>query len=90
MMRLGWLLLGGTALAAPVKGALKLPDEPGVVESSGYWRVENGLLPVLPPAEAREAVVVLVPAVPQNSDPPTITVELHGLRFPCRSPGRRC
>jgi plastocyanin len=84
MMRLGLVVLvGGAALAAPVKGTLKLPDEPRPADgSSGYWRVENGLLPVLPGADARgDAVVVLEPASPQKADPPTVTLELHGLRL---------
>jgi plastocyanin len=85
MMRLAWLLLGGTALAAPVKGTLKLPDEPRPAELSGYWRVENGLLPVLPPDAQGDAVVVLESATPAKAEPPVVTVELHGLRLDPRT-----
>jgi plastocyanin len=82
MMRFGWVLLLGVALAAPVKGVVKLPEEARAAEPiSGYWRVENGLLPVLPSAERGEAMVVLEPISAQKSDPPTVTVELHGLRM---------
>jgi plastocyanin len=87
MMRLGLVgvLLGASALAAPVKGVVRLPDEPRPPESGGYWRVENGLLPVLPSADRGEALVVLEPLSPSKAepshDPAPITVELHGLRM---------
>jgi plastocyanin len=78
-----WVALVGQAWAGPVKGSVKLPDEPRTAEPiSGYWRVENGVLPVQPAADARgEVVVVLEPATPAKADPPTVTVELHGLRL---------
>jgi plastocyanin len=77
-----WLLLAsGVALATPVKGVVKLPDEARPAEISGYWRVENGLLPVLPPSDRSEVMVVLEPAAAQKADPPTVAVELHGLRM---------
>jgi plastocyanin len=84
MMRITlWgLVLAGSVVAAPVKGVIKLPDEQRAEPVSGNWRVENGLLPVLPSAEARgEAVIVLEPATPATADPPSIIVELHGLRM---------
>jgi plastocyanin len=81
-----WVLLGslaGAAQAGPVKGTLKLPDDVRPAEPiSGHWRVENGLLPVQPAADARgEAIVVLEPATPSKADPPTVVVELKGLRM---------
>jgi plastocyanin len=76
------LVLAGSVVAAPVKGVIKLPDEQRAEPVSGSWRIENGLLPVLPSAEARgEAVLVLEPASPAKTEPPTIAVELHGLRM---------
>jgi plastocyanin len=77
------LLLGAPALAAPVHGTVKLGDEPRNDPPSGYWRVENGVLPVQPATDAREAVVVLEPAVApaKTAEPPTVTVELRGLRL---------
>jgi hypothetical protein len=79
------LLYQGGAHAAPVKGTVKLAEEPRSAEPpSGYWRVENGQLPILPPAEARsEAVVVLEPATPPKppETAPTFVVELRGLRL---------
>jgi plastocyanin len=84
MMTRVWLLLvGGVALATPVKGVIRLPEEARAAETaSGYWRVENGLLPVLPAADRGDALVVLEPISAQKSaDAPTVTVELHGLRM---------
>ena len=74
MMRAPWLLLllGGSALAAPVHGTVKFPDEARPeAPPSGYWRVENGILPVTPAESRGDAVLVLEPATPSKADPPT-------------------
>ena len=79
-----WLLVVSEARAGSVRGTVKLGDEPRAVEPiSGYWRVENFQLPVLPAADARgDAVVILEPAsAAKPAEPPTITVELRGLRL---------
>jgi plastocyanin len=85
MMRLlgVWVLWGSLAWAGTVKGTVKLPDEARPAEPiSGHWRVENGVLPVQPSADSRgEVVVVLEPATPAKAEPPTVTVELRGLRM---------
>jgi hypothetical protein len=78
-----FLLLHGVAFAATVRGTVTLPEVKGE-PASGHWRVENGVLPVLPRlADPRgEALVVLEsPTAKKPDSPPPITVELHGLRM---------
>ena len=68
------------AMAAPVKGTVTLPAE---LRSGrrfpGYWRVENGSVPIAPPANRSESVVVLAGAKGQAPPARTVTVELAGL-----------
>jgi hypothetical protein len=74
--------LGGLARAAAVRGTVTLSPESRAPESSGSWRVENGVLPVTSRALDRgELMVVLDGGPPKESPPPTITVELHGMRL---------
>jgi plastocyanin len=76
-------LLHGAALAATVRGTVTLPEVKGD-PPSGHWRVENGVLPVLPRlADLHgEALVVLEsPTAKKLDPPPAIVVELHGLRM---------
>ncbi len=60
------LLVGapGQAVAAPVRGKVLFPDDPrGGLRHPTYWRVPNGVLPVLPAEKdiRTESVVVLYP-----------------------------
>jgi plastocyanin len=79
------LLCATAAHAATVRGTVTVPADARPADApSGHWRVENGLLPVTPrPPETREVVIVLDGARARGSDaePPTVTVELHGLRL---------
>jgi hypothetical protein len=76
------LLAAAGAVASPVRGSLKLPERSRAAEPlSGYWRVENGVLPVAQAPESPSAVVVLEPSAQAKSNPTSITVELHGLRM---------
>jgi hypothetical protein len=82
------VLVAGGARAATVRGQVSLPAEARGADREGHWRVDNGVLPVGPrtPDPRTEAVIVLEggPArQPKSADekPPTITVELHGLRL---------
>lgn len=76
------LVLGATgpASAAPVKGTIVLPAE---LKSGrrhlGYWRVDNGNVPVQPPPHRGETVVVLEA---KGQPPParTVTVDISGLQ----------
>jgi hypothetical protein len=68
-----------TAVAAPVRGVVSLPQE---LKSGrhlrGYWRIENGIVPLVPAANHGDTVVVLTglkgPAPPAR----TVTVEVAG------------
>ncbi len=76
-------LLTGTAHAATVRGTVTVPPEARPADApSGHWRVENGVLPVAPRAsETREVVLVFDGAHIKEAEPPSPTVELHGLRL---------
>jgi hypothetical protein len=78
-----------TARAATVKGTVIVPPEPHPSDAQAHWRVENGVLPVVPRGlDVRgEVVVVLDPeGAPKLPEPaPTVTLELHGLRLDPRA-----
>lgn len=85
--KLAFALAGGAAVipatlaqAAPVKGTVTLPAE---LRSGrrfpGYWRVENGSVPITPAANRSESVVVLAGAKGQAPPARTVTVEIAGL-----------
>jgi hypothetical protein len=79
-------LVAGGAQAATVRGLVTLPAEPRAADREGHWRVENGVLPVGPrtPDPRADAVVVLEggPTRQKSDDkPPTLTVDLRGLRM---------
>ncbi len=67
--------------AAPVRGTLQLPAE---LKSGrrlrGYWRLENGIVPVAPAANRSETVVVLSGV--KGPPPParTVTVDITGFQ----------
>ncbi len=74
-------LASGVAWAAPVRGTVTLPAE---LKSSrrhpGYWRLENGLVPIQPATFRGETVVVLQGLKAQIPAPKTVTVEIAGLQ----------
>ena len=46
--------------AAPVRGTVQLPSELKTGRKlRGYWRLENGIVAIAPPANRSETVVVL-------------------------------
>jgi hypothetical protein len=76
----GVSLLGAhSAWAAPVRGVVSLPQE---LKSGrrlrGYWRIENGIVPLAPAANHGDTVVVLTGV--KGTAPParTVTVEISG------------
>jgi plastocyanin len=83
VVALGILLASGLVHANTVRGSVTLPEGGRGEPPSGHWRVENGVLPIAPrPSELRgEVVVVLEGGARKEGDPPTLTVELHGLRL---------
>jgi hypothetical protein len=72
----------GVARAGSVRGTVTLSPDSRTVEPSGNWRVENGVLPIATRGFDRgELMVVLDGGPPKEAPPPTLTVELHGLRI---------
>jgi plastocyanin len=68
------------AHAAPVRGTVTLPpDLKSGRRHPGYWRVENGVVPVQAPANRTETLVVLVGPKGQAPAAKTVTVEIAGL-----------
>jgi plastocyanin len=76
------LLLAPPAWAGTVKGTVKLPEN---VRSTrlfqGYWRLENGNVPVQNAGGAKAETVVVLEDVKGSRPPParTVTVEIGGL-----------
>lgn len=70
------------AFAAPVRGTVSLPAElKSTRRHRGYWRVENGIVPIAPAARG-ETVVVLTGAGDKDGQAPaprTVTVDIAGL-----------
>lgn len=69
------------ARAGVVKGTIALPaDAKTGRRFQGYWRLENGIVPVSPPAARGETVVILVG--PKGTPPTakTVSVEIVGLQ----------
>src|SRR3569623_1299168 len=88
-----WLALPLPAVAGTVKGTVRVPD---TVRSGrmnqGYWRLENGNVPVRASARKPGTVVVLQGISGAHPPPPkTVTVEIAGLtatpRFVVVGPG---
>lgn len=76
--------LAGPSRATPVRGTVTLPAADKSADTpSGYWRVENGLLPIGPRADQRGEVVVIIEgeAPPKAKEATSVTVELHGLKL---------
>jgi hypothetical protein len=75
------LLGGALAQAAPVKGNVILPAEGRTGRKHlGYWRVENGVVPIAPPAARGDTVVVLAGVKAQSPGAKTVTLELSGFQ----------
>ena len=77
------LLTAPVAHAGTVHGQIRLPIDQGEAPD-GLWRLDNGLLPVLPKtADARtDCFVLVVPKVPPKSrKPATVSAELRGLKL---------
>lgn len=83
-----FLLIGAAALtseraavAAPVAGKVTLPTElKAGRRHHGYWRLENGIVPVAPASARGDTVVVLTGTKGQAPAAKTITVEIAGLQ----------
>jgi hypothetical protein len=73
-------LWGAVAVAAPVKGTVSLPSSlKGGRRHLGYWRLENGNVPIQPAPYRGDTVVVLEGL--KGSAPPakTLTIEIAGM-----------
>jgi plastocyanin len=75
------LTLASPALAGTVKGTVRLPDSVQSGRSNqGYWRLENGNVPVRPSTRKSGAVVVLDGVSGARPPAPkTVTVEISAL-----------
>jgi hypothetical protein len=69
------------ASAAPVRGSVQLPSElRSGRKLRGYWRLENGIVAIAPPANRNETVVVLSGVKGQPVPARTVTVDLNGFQ----------
>jgi hypothetical protein len=76
------LALGAPAQAGTLKGSVKMPDAARSTRLyQGYWRLENGNVPVSTSGGAKMETVVVVDKVNGAHPPParTVTVEMGGL-----------
>jgi hypothetical protein len=74
--------VGSTARAGTVKGTVKLPDNARSTRLyQGYWRLENGIVPVQSTGGAKLETAVVLEHVNGAHAPParTVTVEIGGL-----------
>jgi hypothetical protein len=79
VLLLGW---AAPALAGTVKGTVKLPEGARSTRLfQGYWRLENGNVPVQNAGGAKAETVVVLDDVKGAHPPParTVTVEIGGL-----------
>jgi hypothetical protein len=75
------LALDQRASAAPVRGSVQLPTELKTGRRlRGYWRLENGIVPVSPPANRSETVVLLTGVKGQAPPARTVTVDINGFQ----------
>jgi hypothetical protein len=84
LLALALLLASSPGRAGVVRGQVTIPADRGDAPIEGLWRVDNGVLPVVPRAiDPRvECALVLVPLkaeAPKKDD--NVTVELRGLRM---------
>jgi plastocyanin len=75
------LTIGAAAVAGTIKGTVRLPESARAGRMhQGYWRLENGNVPVRPGAAKSGTVVVLEGISGVHPPPPrTVTVEIAGL-----------
>jgi hypothetical protein len=74
-------LWGAIALAAPVKGTVNLPGSlKGGRRHLGYWRLENGNVPIQPAPYRGDTVVVVEGLKGGSPAAKTLTVEIAGLQ----------
>jgi len=74
------LLAGDVADAAPVKGSVSLPNTlKGARRHLGYWRLENGNVPIQPARHRGDTVVVLEGLKGAAPAAITKTVEISGM-----------
>lgn len=75
------LCASAVVYAAPVKGTVSLP---AAMKSArrhvGYWRLENGNVPIAPAAYRGDTVVVLEGLKGPAPSPKTVTVEISGMQ----------
>lgn len=75
-------LWGAAALAAPVKGTINLPGNlKGGRRHLGYWRLENGNVPIQPAAYRGDTVVIVEGLKGAAPAAKTTTVEIAGLQL---------
>lgn len=75
------LLLPSSLIAAPVRGTVSLPSSLKTGRRfQGYWRLENGNVPVAPVSNRGETAVVLEGFKGAAPPPRTVTVEIAGLQ----------
>jgi hypothetical protein len=75
-------LWGAAALAAPVKGTVSLPSNlKGGRRHLGYWRLENGNVPIQPAPYRGDTVVVIEGLKGAAPTAKTTTVEIAGLQL---------
>jgi plastocyanin len=71
----------GVAAAAPLKGTVTLPAElKSARRHKGYWRVENGNVPVQAAATRSDTVVLVEGPKGQAPGAKTVTVDIFGLQ----------
>jgi hypothetical protein len=67
--------------AAPVRGTITMPQDLKTARRfRGYWRVENGVVPVAPAAVRADTVVVLSGVKAAAPPARTVTVDISGLQ----------
>lgn len=77
--------VGGAAVGSPVKGSVALPAELKTGRHlRGYWRIENGIVPVAPGAARAETLVVLTGL--KGTPPPARTVTVDIIGFAAQPP----
>ena len=75
------LLAPAPVIAAPVRGSVNLPQELKTGRRlRGYWRIENGIVPLVPAPNRGDIVVVLTGI--KGTPPParTVTVDIVGFQ----------
>ena len=79
-LRAGWPSAVAQGNLVTVKGTVRMAD-PGGRRYQGYWRLENGTVPVKPAAGGKPSTVVVLDGINGSHAPPprTVTVEIANL-----------